>query len=45
MTKSLDIRLNRETQDGISKDALDLLSKGYLLGRRNYTERKDLYDR
>lgn len=44
-TEALELWVHRETQDAIAKDALALLSKGYTLGRRNYTERKDLYDR
>lgn len=44
-TEALEFWIHRETQDEIAKDAIALLSEEHNFGKRNYRERKDLYDR
>ena len=44
-TEALETWLKAQDQKEIAQDALTFLATGYDLGRRNYKERKDLYDR
>jgi hypothetical protein len=44
-TEALDLWIQKQTQEEITRDALDLLKKGHHLGKHLYKERKDLYDR
>ena len=44
-TEALEYWVRKQTQGEIARDALTLLETGYTLGKHNYTERKDLYER
>jgi len=44
-TEALEHWVQKQSQEEIARDALDLLETGHHLGKRLSKERKDLYDR
>lgn len=44
-TEALETWLRKQAQEEIANDALALLATGFDLGKKQYRERKDLYDR
>lgn len=44
-TEAMNLWIREKTQEEIARDALELSEREYHLGEREFTSRKDLYDR